>query len=81
MTKRRLIFNLVGTVIDLNNYHSSVQNLFNYLVITYTDSDINNYIKYMSKYEKNHSRYALDTYLAYLTKHTGIPLIQPDKDY
>ncbi len=81
MEKKRLIFDIDGTILDYNSYYPSIINLFNYMGISYNKEDIENYIKAMMQYEHSYNHFSKDTYLAYLLRETNIPLNMHLVDY
>jgi len=81
MEKKRLIFDIDGTIIDFNSYYPSIINLFNYMGIEYTNEDIEDYIKAMMQYERRFRRFSKESYLNYLLKNTNIPLTKELVDY
>lgn len=81
MEKKRIIFDLDGTLIDNADYHEATISLYQYQQTPYTMEDIENYVRAMGNYEQYNDEYTFEKYLAHLRGFTNIPLTEEGLRY
>lgn len=74
MKKKRIIFDLDGTLIDQVDYRDAARNLYEYQGTRFTEEDLEMYLTAMATYEDYNELYTFEDYYRHLCEHTNIPL-------
>lgn len=75
--KKRLIWDLDGTLIEGADFYDSVRHLLEHFEVSFCEQDIQNYLLAMQKVEEELTSYQIKSYSAYLSKNTNL-LITPE---
>lgn len=70
--KKRIIFDLDGTLIDIADFRASIRKNFDYFDIDYTEDNIEGYYQGMINYEDYFPYYGINEYYLFLRISSGI---------
>ena len=70
--KKRIIFDLDGTLVDVVDFRESIRKTFEYFGLDYTQDNIEGYYQGMIDYEDYFSYYGFNEYYLFLKKNCGI---------
>lgn len=79
--KKRIIFDLDGTVVDIMDFAPSVIATFERFQIPYTMEDIKRYCYIMAHYEEYAENYTIDKYFEIIKNYTNLPITREFIEY
>ena len=70
--KKRIIFDLDGTIIDVVDFRESIRKTYDYFNLDYTQDNIEGYYQGMINYEEHYPYYGFNEYYLFLKMNSGI---------